>query len=161
MLYCRYAAEPLGRAVLQICGIRNPDIEKATDALTAALLVLHLLRTAGEDWRKHGRCYLPTEWIAEEGGTAEQLVERKLTPALRQVVNRMLERTEKLLVMANTLPSLLATTPALKAESVRLLAHAACQLQQLKRHDSLVRRLHTPLWLRLKAHFMGWLASRT
>lgn len=161
MLYCRYAAEPLGRAVLQRCGMTGrPDIERATDSLTAALLVLYLMRTAGRDWRDHGRCFLPGDWIAEEGGSREQLVEAHLSPALKRVTRRMLERVGKLLDQAKPLPSLFIAQPALKAEATRLLTHALYQYRQMKRRDLLSARLRTPVWIRLIAYLEGWMAAR-
>ncbi len=161
MLYCRYAAEPLGRAVLQRCGITGrPDIERATDALTAALLVMHLMRRAGEDWRDHGRCFLPADWIAEEGGSREQLVEQHLSPALLRVCQRMLERVGKLLEQAAPLPGLFAAQPVLRAEVTRLLTHAHYQHRHLRKRDLLADRLRTPVWVRLVAYLEGWLAGR-
>lgn len=162
MLYCRYAAEPLGRAILEAYAIRNaPEIERATDSLTAALLVHALMRRAREDWIHHGRCFLPLEWIREAGGTPEQLVEGALSPALRSVCNTVLGRTRELVMQARSLPVLLERTPSLKAETMRLLFHADYQNKQLRRCDPLSRRLKTPMWVRGAAHLGGWLTSRS
>lgn len=159
MLYARYKAEPLGRAALGLAGIQDEKIQKATDALTVALLVLHLLRHCGEDWRLHGRCFLPTDWFAEEGGSPEQLVERKSTPVTRRVIDRVIDRTERLIVTALPLPGLLEQ-PRLRAEATRLLVHARYQIAQLRQNDPLAKNLKTPFWLRIYAHFAGWRAAR-
>lgn len=160
MLYCRYAAEPLGRATLQLHEVNDPAVEQATDALCAALTVLHLLRRTGPDWKQLGRCSLPLDWIAEEDGTPEQLVEARLTPTLRRVLNRTLDRTADLLAQAAPLPQL-ALPPRLRAESVRLLAHARFQLAQLRSKDPLRQRLHTPKWRQILFYLRGWwLAKR-
>lgn len=155
MLYCRYEAEPLGRAVLQLHGITDPEAERATDALCAALLVLHLVRNAGHDWRVHGRCYLPTDWFAEENGSPEQLVEKRSTAEVTMVISRVLERVDHLLGLAQPLPGLLAD-PRLKAEAHRLLLTAAFQYRQLGKTDPLRRKLHTPLWRRAFIHARAW-----
>lgn len=159
MLYARYKAEPLGRATLGLAGVQNEDVQKATDALTAALLVLHLVRTAGTDWRLHGRCFLPTDWFAEEGGTPEHLVERHTTVVTRNVINRVLDRTERLLVQALPLPDLLEQ-PRLRAEAVRLIRHARYQLAQLRTQDPLRRPLKTPIFVKAIAYLSGWRAAR-
>lgn len=161
LLYCRYAAEPLGRAALQIHGLTGqPEIERATDALTASLLLLRMVRRVGTDWKLHGRCYLPTDWFAEEGGSPEQLVESRSTPAVRQVMGRTLDRVALLLRTASHLPGLLAE-PRLRAEAIRLLTIAGYQYNQLKHHDPLRKKLKTPRHIRLYAHLCGWwLAKR-
>lgn len=159
MLYARYKAEPLGRAVLGLSGIQDEAIQQATDALTASLLVLHLLRNAGEHWRLYGRCFMPTDWFAEEGGSPEQMVERHSTEMTRRVFTRVLDRTERLIDMASSLPERLEH-PRLRAEATRLLIHARFQLNQLRKQDPLAKRLKTPLWLRGYAYFKGWRAAR-
>ena len=159
MLYARYKAEPLGRAALGLAGIQDEKIQKATDALTVALLVLHLLRHCGDNWRLHGRCFLPTDWFAEEGGSPEQLVERKSTAVTRRVIDRVIDRTERLIVTALPLPDLLEQ-PRLRAEATRLLVHARYQIAQVRQNDPLTKTLKTPLWLRIYAHFTGWRAAR-
>ena len=160
MLYCRYQAEPLGRAVLELHSIRDPEIERATDALTAALLVLRLLARMGEDWKQHGRCYLPTDWIAEAGGSPEQLVENRSSPAITLTRHRVLDRANHLLTLAQPLPVLLQT-PSLKAEAERLLATAQYQAGWLHRNDPLTYKLHIPLYRRTIIHARAWwLAKR-
>jgi hydroxysqualene synthase len=159
MLYCRYAAEPLGRATLQLHHIEDPEIEKATDALCAALLVLRLVRHVGRDWRLHGRCYLPTDWFTEAGGTVEQLVEKRASPAVRTVISQVLSRTQNLLEQAAILPALLRD-PCLRAEAVRLLVLGRYQFRQLQRLDPLKKTIHTPRLMRITAHIKGWLAAR-
>jgi len=159
LLYCRYAAEPLGRAVLQLHDVSSPEVERATDALTASLLILNQLRRMGTDWRQHGRCYLPTDWFAEEGGTPEQLVEPKASPATRRVIDRVLDRISLLLSQAAPLPTLL-NDPRLRAEAVRLLTHARYQHRQLRRQDPLAKRLSTPAPVQLLAYLNGWWAGK-
>lgn len=160
MLYCRYEAEPLGRAVLELHGISDPDVERATDAITASLLVLRLLAHMGSDWKLYGRCYLPTDWIADAGGSPEQLVEKHSTPALKAAKERVLERVEHLLTLARPLPGLL-TQPRLKAEALRLIASADYQYRQLMACDPLARKLKIPAWRKGIIHARAWwLAKR-
>lgn len=160
MLYCRYEAEPLGRAVLELHGISNPEVERATDALSAALLVLRLVAKAGADWRLQGRCYLPTDWFAELGASPEQLVEKQSSPGVTMVKHKVLERTHHLLTLARPLPGLLEN-PRLKAEAYRLLGIAAYKLDLLGRCDPLARDLQVPKWRKALIHARAWwLAKR-
>lgn len=160
MLYCRYEAEPLGRAVLELHGISDAEVERATDAITAALLVLRLLCRMGDDWKLYGRCYLPTDWIAENGGSPEQLVEKHSSPALTATKERVLERVAHLLTLAQPLPQLIEN-PRLKAEAWRLLASAKYQYRQLHSRDPLAHKISIPMWRKALIHARAWwLAKR-
>ncbi len=160
MLYCRFAAEPLSRALLERCHIKDaPQIESASDALAAALLVLNKLRHAKVDWCAHGRCYLPTQWINEEGGSPEQLIEDHLSPALKKVTYRMLERTEILLQQTNHLSNSLEKYPYLRSELARLLKHAHTQIFQIRTKDLLKTPLKTSRWQTMMAYCEGWFAK--
>ena len=120
MLYCRYAAEPVARMSLMIHQEPpRPEVEKAADALSAALLVMNKMRRMRRDWQLHGRCYIPTDWFAQEKTSPEQLIKSKPTPEVARVLARTLERVGGLLEMAQPLPHL-ATSPTLKAEATRL-----------------------------------------
>lgn len=99
--------------------------------------------------------------LGEANATAEQLVERHSTPAVKHVTARVIERTEALLALAQPLPQLLSGDPFLKAEVLRLLGHARYQIWQLKFFDPLTKKLTTPFWVRGLIRLQAWwLAKR-
>lgn len=159
MLYCRYAAEPLGRFALELHKIKDAEVERRLDALVAALCVLRLMRQAGNDWHEHGRCYLPTDWFAEEGTTPEHLAEHKMNVGIRRVYDRMLQRVDGLLDLAAPLPGFLPEAH-MKGEVVRLTAIGRAERDLLARSDALAKKLRVGALVRAQAFLKGWMARR-
>jgi squalene synthase HpnC len=58
--YCRRSANPIGRLVLRIAGIRNEALDRSSDALCTALQLTNFWQDFGRDWRS-GRLYVPRE----------------------------------------------------------------------------------------------------
>ena len=162
LLYCRYTAEPIARSLLDAYKISslNTDLEKGIDALYAAIIIQNKLENARADWVVFGRCYLPLDWIREEQGSPEHLIENQLTPALRRTSNRILARTTKLLSQARHLPEQLNEFPSLKAEMTRQIILAKHKNNLLARNDFLSTQLKISRWVRFVAYLEGWLASR-
>ena len=85
VLYCRYSANPVGRFLLELHG-EGMAAAPASDALCTALQILNHIQDCRHDWVELGRCYLPTSWFKEAGGSVEHLVEMEATPAVRAVI---------------------------------------------------------------------------
>jgi len=58
--YCRRSANPIGRLVLRIAGIRDDTLDRSSDALCTALQLTNFWQDFGRDWRS-GRLYVPRE----------------------------------------------------------------------------------------------------
>jgi phytoene/squalene synthetase len=116
MGYCDNSAAPVGRYLLALHN-ESDDLWPASDALCNALQVLNHLQDLAEDYRELDRVYVPGDWLAEEGIGVEALAAPIASPALRRVIDRMLERTEALILIARTLPP--------KLKSLRLAMESA------------------------------------
>lgn len=58
--YCRRSANPVGRLVLRIAGVRDEGLDRSSDALCTALQLTNFWQDFGRDWRA-GRLYVPRE----------------------------------------------------------------------------------------------------
>ena len=58
--YCRRSANPVGRLVLRIAGVRDDRIDRLSDALCTALQLTNFWQDFGRDWRA-GRLYVPRD----------------------------------------------------------------------------------------------------
>jgi squalene synthase HpnC len=94
--YCRLSAAPVGRIVLAIAGVSDPDAAGEADQVCAALQVLEHCQDVGED-AAAGRVYLPATDLVAGGVTDADLGARTASPALRRVVALQAERAEHLL----------------------------------------------------------------
>jgi squalene synthase HpnC len=61
--YCRRAANPLGRLVLQVAGHRDEALDRSSDALCTALQLTSFWQDFGHDWLI-GRLYVPRDVTA-------------------------------------------------------------------------------------------------
>lgn len=139
LAYCRFSAVPVGRFLLELHG-EAKEAQAASDRLCTALQVLNHLQDCGADWRRLRRCYLPLDWMEAEGTSTSDLEASSASPALRRVLDRVLDATDALLAQASALPSLIASA-GLARESAGILALARDLARRLRRQDPLARRV--------------------
>ena len=139
MDYCRYSAAPVGRQLLDLHG-ESRDSWPASDALCAGLQVLNHLQDCAADYRALDRVYLPLDEFAAAGCRVEALLAPAASAALRLVIDHLLDRTDGLLVLAGSLPPLIAAR-GLRCESAVIVALTARLLRRLRRGDPLATRV--------------------
>lgn len=132
MEYCRYSASPVGRQLLDLHG-ESRATWPPSDALCSALQVLNHLQDCGNDYRDLDRVYIPYPRV-------EELVLPALTPALRQVIDELLDRTDALVATARGLPPLVRAA-GLRCESAVIVALAARLSRLLRGGDPLATRV--------------------
>jgi squalene synthase HpnC len=103
MAYCRYSASPVGRQLIDLHG-ESSAAYPASDALCSALQVLNHLQDCGNDYREIDRVYLPRRDLDACGATIAELAGNRLSPAMRQVLDRLLDGTDRLIAAADALP---------------------------------------------------------
>ncbi len=133
--YCRVSAMPVGRFVLDVHGER-PATWAASDALCAALQVINHLQDCGEDYRDLARVYVPADWLAEAGIDATALGAARTSPALRGVLDRMLDGTDALLRQSRGFAGQIADR-RLACEVAVIQRLAESLSQRLRRQDPL------------------------
>ena len=63
--YCRRSANPVGRLVLRVAGVRERGVPtRASDAVCTALQLTNFWQDFGVDWR-NGRLYVPAEELRD------------------------------------------------------------------------------------------------
>lgn len=137
--YCNRSAAPVGRFLVDLHG-GGRNGYAAADALCNALQVINHLQDCQEDYRLLNRVYLPCDWLAEAGAAVEDLDLPRTTPALRRVIDRMLDSTDGLLATAQRLPGELKSR-RLGMESSAILAIARLLVQRLRAGDPLAGRI--------------------
>ena len=137
--YCENSANPVGRYLLDLHG-EDPAGYAQSDALSTVLQILNHLQDCGDDLREMARCYIPTDWLEEEGSSIEDVRADALTPELRRVIDRMLDGCEDMMEEARAL------APALKSrhlamESQVIVNLASRLLKRLRKGDPLAMRV--------------------
>lgn len=83
--YCRRSANPVGRLVLMLCGYRDAERFRLSDATCTALQLANFWQDVAVDLEKD-RIYLPQDLLARHGCPEEDLLARRCTPAFRRVM---------------------------------------------------------------------------
>ncbi|MSP79744.1 MAG: squalene synthase HpnC [Rhodospirillales bacterium] len=137
--YCILSAAPVGRYLLDLHG-GSRDGYGFSDALCMALQVINHLQDCQDDYRSLDRVYLPGDWLAAEGARVEELDSTQVSPALRRVIDRTLDATERLMLDARRLPGGLASR-RLAMESGAIVAIADALIGRLRQDDPLAARV--------------------
>ena len=80
MGYCRYSANPVGRLVLMLCGYRDEERFRLSDATCTALQLANFWQDVTVDWEKD-RVYLPLDLLAQHGTSVDDIAARRFSPA--------------------------------------------------------------------------------
>jgi hydroxysqualene synthase len=139
MAYCRYSAAPVGRQLLDLHG-ESRGTWPASDALCSALQVLNHLQDCADDYRRLDRVYLPLADLAATGSEVEVLAARAASPALRRVLDGLLDRTAVLIGQARSLAPLVMSS-GLRWECAVIVELAVRLLRRLRHGDPVAARV--------------------
>ncbi|MEO0880002.1 MAG: squalene synthase HpnC [Pseudomonadota bacterium] len=111
--YCALSANPVGRYLLDLHG-EDPAGYRYSDALCTVLQIVNHLQDCADDKRDLDRVYVIRDWLREEDGDVDLIDEPATAPALRRVIDRMLDGCEVLMRDARQL------APALKSRHLAM-----------------------------------------
>jgi phytoene synthase len=90
--YCRRSANPVGRLVLGVAGIREAQAAASSDSLCTALQLTNFWQDLERDWQK-GRLYVPASILGSAGAAEADLARHELTQAWRDALREASQRT--------------------------------------------------------------------
>ena len=93
--YCIYSANPVGRLVLYLCGYRDEQRQKLSDATCTALQLANFWQDVGRDLEK-GRIYIPLDIAAQHGLGEEEILSRHFTQNYAALMKDLIARTRVL-----------------------------------------------------------------
>lgn len=153
LTYCRFSAAPVGRFLLELHGEAR-STWPAGDALCTALQILNHLQDCQADWRDLQRLYIPSDWLREAGLVPDDLLTPHASPALRGVLDRMLEGVDRLNQLAATLPKQIADR-RLRMEVTAIVFVSKRLAARLRRGDPLAARVALSAIEKAGALFVG------
>ncbi len=88
MFYCKHSANPVGRLMLALHGVKNSEAQHYSDALCTALQLTNFWQDLKRDI-PNGRCYLTQEWLEKAGFSSKDVIHGELSseqlkPALEE-----------------------------------------------------------------------------
>lgn len=139
MAYCDLSAAPVGRYLIDLLGGCEGGY-RSSDALCTALQVLNHIQDIKDDRHTLDRVYVPSDWMVDSAISETDLDASECSPALRKVINRMLDGVDGLLDEAAPLAKTIHSR-ALAREASGILAIARKLSQRLRLRDPLAGRV--------------------
>ena len=93
--YCEYSANPVGRLVLYLCGYRDAQRQRLSDATCTALQLANFWQDVSRDLEK-GRIYIPLDAAAAQGLSETDIVERRFDDRYVRLMKDLIARTREL-----------------------------------------------------------------
>jgi len=93
--YCVYSANPVGRLVLYLCGYRDEERQRLSDATCTALQLANFWQDVSRDMEK-GRIYIPLDVAAAHGVTEKDILERRFDEKYIALMKSLIGRTREL-----------------------------------------------------------------
>jgi squalene synthase HpnC len=93
--YCRHSANPVGRLVLYLCGYRDAERQRLSDATCTALQLANFWQDVTVDFLKD-RVYIPLEIMERHGSGVEDIRARRFTPGFRETMREIVARAREL-----------------------------------------------------------------
>ncbi len=93
--YCRYSANPVGRLVLYLCGYRDEERQRLSDAACTALQLANFWQDVRRDLEK-GRIYIPLDALRAHGLGFEDIEARRFSDKYAALMRDIIARTRKL-----------------------------------------------------------------
>src|SRR5258707_13661975 len=93
--YCRHSANPVGRLVLYLCGYRDAERQRLSDATCTALQLANFWQDVTRDLEK-GRIYIPLDVAAQHGVNESEIVNRQFSDRYVALMKDLIARTRQL-----------------------------------------------------------------
>jgi len=93
--YCRNSANPVGRLVLYLCGYKDAERQRLSDATCTALQLANFWQDVTVDLLKD-RVYIPLDAMERHGYSLDELSARRFTPAFREVMREIVDKARQL-----------------------------------------------------------------
>jgi len=93
--YCRYSANPVGRLVLYLCGYRDAERQRLSDATCTALQLANFWQDVSRDLEK-GRIYIPIDALTRHGLEVKEIEGRVFDERYVALMRDLIARTRQL-----------------------------------------------------------------
>jgi squalene synthase HpnC/squalene synthase HpnD len=103
--YCVYSANPVGRLVLYLCGYRDEQRQRLSDATCTALQLANFWQDVARDLEK-GRIYIPLDIAAAHGVREADIVERRFNESYADLMRDLIARTRLLFAKGMSLAAM-------------------------------------------------------
>ena len=154
LVYCQFAAAPIGRYMLELLGEDVAACRRPADALCAALRILKQLRDAEDPTVRYNRLCIPLQFLEDALITPSHFRAPAAKGQTRAVLDRVLDGVDQLLVQAAPLPGLIHHR-GLAVHTIIVLCRARKLVTRFRRLDPLRERVGLSAWQRTLCRWFG------
>jgi squalene synthase HpnC len=149
LTYSAYSANPVGRLMLELNGIRSEKLTALSDKICTALQLINFWQDLSED-KKMARFYIPTTLLEENGLSLNDFYFGSNKDVQNKLLDELIFKTEQLFVDGQEL--MLHLTGRIRLEVKLICSSARLVLQQIKsaKSDLLENRPALNRWDKLK-----------
>lgn len=144
--YCRRSADPVGRLVLYLCGYRDAERQRLSDATCTALQLANFWQDVRRDYVDRDRIYVPRQSMAVFGVTEEQIRDAHCTEHYRKMIRFEVDRTEALFQQGEALLPMLDRSVRGQIDLFAKGGRAILQAIRRQQYDTLTRRPQLSKW---------------
>jgi hydroxysqualene synthase len=145
LAYCERSANPIGRLLLHLAGLRDPAALAESDAVCSALQLINHWQDLGVDVKKP-RLYLPLSDLARHGVDPEAVLAGRHSPQLAACVGELNDWALALMHQGRALPSKLGGRMGLELRAVMAGGRrVAAKISRLD-HATLLQRPRLRAW---------------
>lgn len=158
--YCRRSADPVGRLVLRVHGIRSERADELSDQVCTGLQIANFLQDVLSDFQERDRIYIP---LSDRPGWDEEILRRReATGPFRESIRNLTAWTAGMFARGWALTGLVRGRLAWEVRAI--LRGGVAVLERVERHgyDVLSRpeALRLPSRVRLKHLLLGVFSTR-
>lgn len=153
--YCRRSANPVGRIVLRVHGVRDEACDALSDLVCTGLQIANFLQDVRSDFERRGRIYIPLE--DRQGWGGEVLREGRATPEFRATISGQAAWVRGMFASGWPLAARLEGRLRLELRAILRCGVAVLELLEARGYDTLSR----PETLRLRGwrRAQAWMAA--
>lgn len=156
LAYCERSANPVGRLLLHLVSVQNPQAIAASDAICTALQLINFWQDVGVD-REKGRVYLPLDALQRHGLDAQTVLNGQDSPALRACIAEELSWACARMTQGRALPR---QVPGRLSWELRLVIEGGLRVAEKIRAMDHATLHHRPRLRAWDAPLMLWRAVR-
>jgi phytoene/squalene synthetase len=158
MEYCRVAAAPIGRHMLELVGEDVAACARPADALCAALRILRQLRDCEDPSVQYNRLCIPEAYLEDAAVTIRHVRAPSARGQTRAVLDRVLDGVAALLNEAASLPWQVRNR-GLRIHIWIVLCRGHKLVARFRERDPLRERVGLSVWQRRRCLWLGILAG--
>ncbi|MFN0000937.1 MAG: squalene synthase HpnC [Burkholderiaceae bacterium] len=143
--YCSRSANPIGRLLLHLYRVSDPQLLQRSDAICTALQLINFWQDLGQDIAR-GRHYLPQDACRDFGVDLQDLLALRQTPAITLLLADCAERARQRMLAG---AALVHRIPGRAGWELRLVVQGGLRILdkiQGKRFDTLLQRPRLRWW---------------